>query len=80
MSALLNETVCSRAKSWSRPYHGIMHYGAMGDQRRATINIVTDDFIVLKLWVKGGGFNPAKNEFSSVEDAKAAGEVWANSI
>ena len=76
----MNDTACSPAKSWTPPFHGITHYGAMADHRRATINIVTDNFIVLKLWVNGGGFNPTQKEFSRVEDAKSAGEAWANSI
>lgn len=80
MPALINETASSPAKDWSRPYLGITHYGALGDMRRSTINVVATDSVVLKLFVKGDGFNPAKKDFKNIEDAKAAGETWANSI
>lgn len=62
--------------AWSKPYYGVMHLGASGDARWAT---VTDwgSFAEVIKWAKGCGLcNTAESTYDTVEQAKAAGEAW----
>lgn len=67
-------------KCWSKPYCNLTHYGTLADNRRATVEI-GERLHRLSMWSKSGdGFNPPVKWFESVEEAKKAGEEWANSL
>ncbi len=67
-------------KTWSKLYLDyITHYGDISDFRRSTVRVIVPNSIYeLDKWYKGCGFNPEVLEFSSMDEAKKAGEQWAN--
>lgn len=68
----------SQGVEWS-PLHldYITHYGETSSNvfRRSTVCIVGNMFQLSK-WYVGCGFNPETVWYSSMEDAKQAGEAW----
>jgi hypothetical protein len=62
-------------KVWSNPYCGISHLGGLGDMRRASI-ATYDEFTILQRVTKGCGFSTVDTLFTTVEEAKSAGEEW----
>lgn len=64
-------------KAWSEIYCGITHYGSCDDYRRSSINIFNTKAQLVRWW-RGCGFSPDTEWFDSLDEAKAAGEAWAN--
>lgn len=60
---------------WTKPFYGLTHCGKLEDYRRASVDDNGDSATLTK-WYKGCGFSPYTEEFSTVEDAKKAGEAW----
>lgn len=64
-------------KNWTEPYHGLSHYGSCDDHRRASVQQYNQK-CQLSRWYRGCGFNPETKWFDSMEEAKKAGEAWAD--
>lgn len=63
-------------QAWSPLYLDyITHLGKVGDYRRASVNC-TGKMWQLSKWYKGCGFNPETVSFTTIEEAKQAGEDW----
>lgn len=58
---------------WSRPYYGLTH---LGDYSTTKYWVTVDQNSILKKWFPGCGFNPEKVQYSSIEEAKVAGEKY----
>lgn len=66
-------------KTWTPPYCGITHLGALKDERRVAVED-HGDFALLFRSVRGDGFRSRKSRHPSVEAAKRAGERWIAEI
>lgn len=64
-------------KTWTKPHHGVTHYGEPIDGYWATV-IDWEKFAELSKWFPGCGFSPIHETYDTVSEAKAAGELWAN--
>lgn len=69
---------------WTRPYHGVTHLDPGGyprARRWATLNILSNGIVILKMWDRWSGipFSPEQRSFYDVEKAKRAGERWVRS-
>lgn len=69
-----------KEKKWTKPCYGVSHYYRdMGDYRWATVREIREDWYETVYWSKDCGFSPEKETFNSLEEARVAGEWWANS-
>lgn len=62
-------------KTWTKPYYGVTHCGALGDRRSATVSDYGSFAVLSEIW-HGCGFSPNQRQFDTVEEAKEAGELW----
>ena len=67
------------SKNWSKPFHGITHYGNLRDPRRASVS-TNSKFSVLTLHYKDIKGNHQHMEFhvDSCEEAKRIGKAWVD--
>lgn len=64
------------AANWSKPYHGVSHFGRMEDQRYATLTEWSDTFDVV-FWSRHLSlFQSPEMTFDTLSDARAAAEAW----
>lgn len=64
-------------KSWTKPYCDVSHYGNISDKYWSTVT-KWDSVFCLTKWYPGCVFSPMEEDFNSLEEAKKAGEDWAN--
>lgn len=63
--------------AWTKPYHGVTHYGDMGKKRRATV-VDYGTFAELQKWYEGCGLQPIEETYPTADAAKAAGAEWVD--
>jgi hypothetical protein len=62
--------------NWSKPYYGITHLGKYSTTKHWVTVTFGDNWATLDKWFPGCGFNSDTEEFSSLEEAKKAGENY----